>query len=114
MRTLLERGWVKVVGQREVPGRPSLYGTTRAFLDYFDLKSLGQLPPLAEIRELIEPILVEEADVAPEQQDQVAQNVQIDSGAGSAESTPADEPEEKVSAQVVPLPTAPHTGGGAQ
>ena len=62
MRTLLERGWVKVVGQREVPGRPSLYGTTRAFLDYFDLKSLDQLPPLAEIRELIEPLVIQEAE----------------------------------------------------
>lgn len=62
MRTLLERGWIRVVGQREVPGRPSMYGTTRAFLDYFDLKSLDQLPPLAEIRELIEPVFVEEEE----------------------------------------------------
>jgi segregation and condensation protein B len=61
MRTLLERGWIRVVGQREVPGRPAMYGTTRAFLDYFNLKSLGELPPLAEIRELIEPLVVEEA-----------------------------------------------------
>lgn len=60
MRTLLERGWIRVVGQREVPGKPSLYGTTRAFLDYFNLKSLDQLPPLAEIRSLIEPLVVEE------------------------------------------------------
>jgi len=60
MRTLLERGWIRVVGQREVPGRPSMYGTTREFLDYFNLKSLDQLPPLAEIRELIEPVIVEE------------------------------------------------------
>jgi len=59
MRTLLERGWIRVVGQREVPGRPSMYGTTKEFLDYFNLKSLDQLPPLAEIRELIEPVMVE-------------------------------------------------------
>jgi segregation and condensation protein B len=65
MRTLLERGWIRVVGTREVPGRPSMYGTTRAFLDYFNLKSLGELPPLDEIRALIEPLVVEEdADVA--------------------------------------------------
>lgn len=51
IRTLLERDWVKVVGQRDVPGRPSLYGTTKTFLDYFDLKSLGDLPSLAEIRD---------------------------------------------------------------
>lgn len=60
MRTLTERGWVKVVGQREVPGRPSMYGTTKEFLDYFNLKSLSELPPLAEIRDLIEPVIVEE------------------------------------------------------
>ena len=53
MRTLLERGWVRVVGQREVPGRPNMYGTTRAFLDYFNLTSLAQLPPLAEIKSMI-------------------------------------------------------------
>lgn len=61
MRTLLERGWIRAVGQREVPGKPSLYGTTRAFLDYFDLKSLDELPPLSEIQSLIEPLVIEEA-----------------------------------------------------
>ena len=52
IKTLLERGWIKVLGHREVPGRPALYGTTRAFLDYFNLKSLGELPPLAALRDL--------------------------------------------------------------
>ena len=52
MRTLLEREWGRVVGQRDVPGKPSLYGTTREFLDYFGLKSLDELPTLAEIRDL--------------------------------------------------------------
>ncbi|MCU7959873.1 MAG: SMC-Scp complex subunit ScpB [gamma proteobacterium symbiont of Bathyaustriella thionipta] len=52
IKTLLEREWIRVVGQRDVPGRPSLYGTTRAFLDYFNLKSLDELPTLAEIRDL--------------------------------------------------------------
>ena len=52
VKTLLERGWIKVIGYREVPGRPALYGTTRAFLDYFNLKTLGDLPPLAELRDL--------------------------------------------------------------
>ncbi len=52
MRTLQEREWVRVVGHRDVPGRPSLYGTTREFLDYFGLKSLDDLPTLAEIRDL--------------------------------------------------------------
>lgn len=56
MRTLLERGWIRVLGQREVPGRPNLYGSTRAFLDYFNLKSLNELPSLEEIEKLIEPM----------------------------------------------------------
>ena len=59
VRTLLERGWVRVVGQRETPGRPSLYGTTRAFLDYFNLQKLDELPPLEEIRSMIEPLAAE-------------------------------------------------------
>ncbi len=52
MKTLQERGWIKVVGHREVPGRPALYATTHAFLDYFNLKSLSELPPLAALRDL--------------------------------------------------------------
>jgi segregation and condensation protein B len=52
MKSLLEREWVRVVGQRDVPGRPSLYATTREFLNYFGLKSLDDLPSLQEIRDL--------------------------------------------------------------
>jgi segregation and condensation protein B len=52
MRTLQERSWIRVVGHREVPGRPELLGTTREFLDYFGLKSLDQLPTLAELRDV--------------------------------------------------------------
>lgn len=52
MRTLMERGWVRIVGHRDVPGRPGMYATTREFLDYFGLKKLDELPPLAEIRDL--------------------------------------------------------------
>lgn len=48
IRTLTEREWIKVVGHKEVPGRPSLYGTTNVFLDYFSLTSLSQLPELIE------------------------------------------------------------------
>lgn len=51
VKTLLERQWIRVVGHRDVPGRPSMYATTRQFLDYFNLKSLDQLPPLAEVRD---------------------------------------------------------------
>jgi len=54
IKTLLEREWVKVVGHRDVPGKPALYGTTRNFLDSFNLKSLSELPPLAEIRSIEE------------------------------------------------------------
>ena len=54
VKTLMEREWVHVVGQRDVPGKPSLYGTTREFLDYFGLKSLDELPTLAELRDLDE------------------------------------------------------------
>ena len=52
IKTLLEREWVRVLGHREVPGRPALYGTTKAFLDYFNLKSLEDLPTLSEIKDL--------------------------------------------------------------
>jgi segregation and condensation protein B len=52
IKTLQEREWVRIVGHRDVPGRPAMYATTRQFLDYFNLKSLEDLPPLAEIREL--------------------------------------------------------------
>jgi len=52
MRTLQERNWIRTVGHREVPGRPELLGTTREFLDYFGLRSLDQLPTLAELRDL--------------------------------------------------------------
>ncbi|MEH6563498.1 MAG: SMC-Scp complex subunit ScpB [Marinobacter sp.] len=54
IRTLLEREWVRVVGHRDVPGRPAMYATTRQFLDYFNLTGLDQLPPLSEIRDLEE------------------------------------------------------------
>jgi segregation and condensation protein B len=52
IKTLLEREWIKVLGHKDVPGKPSLYGTTKEFLDYFNLKSLDQLPTLAEIKDL--------------------------------------------------------------
>ena len=49
IRTLIEREWVRVVGHRDVPGRPEMFGTTRGFLDYFGLKRLDDLPPLADL-----------------------------------------------------------------
>ncbi|SNR90232.1 SMC-Scp complex subunit ScpB [Pseudomonas segetis] len=52
VKTLLEREWIRVVGYREVPGKPAMLATTKQFLDHFNLKSLDQLPPLADLREL--------------------------------------------------------------
>ena len=52
LRTLQERDWIKVIGHRDVPGRPELLGTTKAFLDYFNIKALSELPTLAEIKDL--------------------------------------------------------------
>ena len=52
IRTLLDREWIRVVGQRDVPGRPSMFATTKQFLDYFNLESLQQLPPLSDIKDL--------------------------------------------------------------
>lgn len=70
IRTLEEREWIRVVGYRDVPGKPALFGTTRQFLDYFNLKSLDQLPTLAEIREIADPdpqlALAPEPEAAPD------------------------------------------------
>lgn len=52
VRTLLDREWIRVVGHRDVPGRPAMFATTKQFLDYFNLKSLQELPPLSEIKDL--------------------------------------------------------------
>ena len=52
IKTLLERNWIRVVGHRDVPGKPELLGTTREFLDYFSLKKLDDLPTLAQLKEL--------------------------------------------------------------
>lgn len=73
VKTLLEREWVRVVGHRDVPGRPALYATTRKFLDYFGLRSLNELPPLAELRDPAffgdELNLEEASDDEPQQQE---------------------------------------------
>ena len=51
IRTMLEREWIRVVGHRDVPGKPEMFGTTKQFLDYFGLRSIDELPALAEINE---------------------------------------------------------------
>lgn len=84
IKTLLERDWVKVVGHRDVPGKPAMYATTKQFLDYFSLKSLSGMPTLAEIRDidsinaeldLIEPGAAKES---AEQGELVEENTQTD------------------------------------
>jgi segregation and condensation protein B len=67
VKTLEEREWIRVVGHRDVPGRPALFGTTREFLDYFNLKSLDELPSLAEIRDMeaFDPELNLDGDAPP-------------------------------------------------
>src|SRR5687768_15222977 len=71
VKTLMERNWVRVVGHRDVPGHPELLGTTSEFLDYFSLKSIEDLPPLAELKSLTDlnpqlPLPVNEQGVAAE------------------------------------------------
>jgi segregation and condensation protein B len=63
VRTLIDREWIRLVGHRDVPGRPAVYGTTRQFLDYFGLASLSELPSLDDIQEIID--VTPELDLAP-------------------------------------------------
>ncbi|OUS31524.1 SMC-Scp complex subunit ScpB [Gammaproteobacteria bacterium 45_16_T64] len=89
MKTLLEREWVRVVGHRDVPGRPAMFATTRIFLDYFDLKSLVELPPLSEIRDFdkineeleLEDVVPGDSGVGDESCDADSGNEVIDEGA---------------------------------
>ncbi|MBB1125673.1 SMC-Scp complex subunit ScpB [Thiospirillum jenense] len=65
IKTLMERDWIHVVGQRETPGRPSLYATTKTFLEYFGLSSLDALPPLPQLSEPLAnnpPVFIDETD----------------------------------------------------
>ena len=64
VKTLLEREWIRVVGYRDVPGKPAMFATTKAFMDHFNLQNLDDLPPLAELREL-EPDPILDFDDAP-------------------------------------------------
>jgi segregation and condensation protein B len=95
MKTLGERGWIKVIGHKEVPGRPSLYATTKVFLDYFGLKSLSELPSSDDF------ITSEESDeqlnilLSDAPQDVATKGQPTESVAGEATlPTPPDEPEQ--------------------
>lgn len=74
VKTLQERDWIRVVGHKEVPGRPSLLGTTRQFLDYFNLKSLDEMPSLAEIQDIDK--LYPELDLKLDEEQQVSDELQ--------------------------------------
>ena len=94
IRTLLERDWIKVVGHRDVPGKPAMFGTTRFFLDYFGLKKLDDLPPLAELAEL-EPVSVQlelgTADQEPPKEGEEGETSEAQAQGESTEAAPAAE-----------------------
>ncbi|CAM3225792.1 SMC-Scp complex subunit ScpB [Pseudomonas plecoglossicida] len=91
IKTLMEREWIRVVGYREVPGRPAMFATTKAFLDHFNLKSLDELPALAELREM-EPEPLLDPDDAP-----VPAHIQALADASLGEPEAAVEPKEETS-----------------
>jgi segregation and condensation protein B len=91
IRTMIERNWVRVVGHRDVPGHPELLGTTREFLDYFGLKSLDELPPLAELKAMgdLTLQLALAGDTPPPMPEPLPGPLDADSGA--AEDPPEDD-----------------------
>ena len=105
IRTLQEREWIRVVGHRDVPGKPALFGTTRAFLDYFNLASLDDLPSLAEIADMesLEPELDLEPAQADEEDAEPAPDEEVDVEAGNEESAESvDAPDEQNPPEPVP------------
>ena len=95
IRTMIERSWVRVVGHREVPGHPELLGTTREFLDYFGLKSLEELPPLAELKAMgdltLQLALAEEGGVPQAPQPAAADPAATDEPGAAEDSSEDDE-----------------------
>lgn len=87
MRSLMEREWIRIVGHRDVPGRPAIYATTKIFLDYFNMKSLEELPPLSAIRDLAK--VNEELDLVDETVEILTLDLDAESDADSSE-TPLD------------------------
>ncbi|WP_313117663.1 SMC-Scp complex subunit ScpB [Ectopseudomonas guguanensis] len=89
-KTLLEREWIRVVGYRDVPGRPAMFATTKGFLDHFNLKSLDELPPLAALREL-------EPELALDDDAEVPAGLQARADLAVQEEGEAAEPREETS-----------------
>ncbi|MFQ5995077.1 MAG: SMC-Scp complex subunit ScpB [Acidiferrobacterales bacterium] len=96
IRTLLEREWVRQVGYRDTPGKPALFGTTRKFVEHFNLGSLDELPPLGEVRDLAE--IGKELNLPLEVVHSPEQSEASDSSSAAREErgpTPAASPEEQ-------------------
>lgn len=107
IQALEEREWIRVVGHRDVPGRPALYGTTKAFLDYFGLKSLDELPPLSELKDIgeLEPELPLDPDAAPAPATAAA-GADAGQAAGGAGDAPAND-DDGAAAQDAQAPSTP-------
>ena len=92
VRTLQEREWIRVVGHRDVPGKPALFGTTSTFLDSFGLQNLDDLPTLAEIRDM--------ENLEPELQlEPLYQAAALDSTKGETDIEPDDDPDDDPDAE---------------
>ncbi len=128
IKTLLERDWVRVVGHKDVPGRPALYATTRKFLDYFNLKNLDDLPTLAEIRDfdtLNAELALEGIDTVHVAEQSEASANEIEASVDVAEKAEIVEPSEPVEIAAAgasdtsntsdaidtPIPSEPDAGG---
>jgi len=101
IKTLMEREWIKVLGHKDVPGKPALYGTTKEFLDYFNLKSLEDLPSLAEIKDLDQ--IHQELDLDIDNTDTTGENSDVESTDVDTDSdADADADDEVVDTTTVP------------
>jgi segregation and condensation protein B len=99
IQALEEREWIRVVGHRDVPGKPALFGTTRAFLDYFGLKRLDELPPLSELKDIgeLEPQLQFDnvmSDPTPIEAGGIGHEPGVEADAANADDLDADERED--------------------
>jgi segregation and condensation protein B len=105
IKSLEEREWIRVLGHRDVPGRPELFGTTKTFLDYFGLKSLDALPPLAELKEYpeLEPQL--SFDISEPFTAQVSLETESSETAGDASDADPESPEHQPSSDHVETTT---------
>lgn len=106
VKTLEEREWIRVVGHRDTPGHPALFGTTRTFLDYFNLKALDELPPLAEIinLEAMDPQLTLASDTEGGNRDDPASRHETAAGNDSTNEDTGD-----ITPATVPAPTGDDT-----